>query len=444
MSAEAAESRGYGKPAAVSLETYRPNATEQLPFHQDTSKKRLGLGAVGAGKTTVLVWDAGMTGLTFQGARIGIFRKTYPALHDTTQADFYREWPSELIVSTRKTEGREEVVLPGGTQIVFRALDDFRKLGSQVFDAIYVDECTEIEQNDYTTLLARLRGKIGPRRLSMFCNPPNQKHWLYDIFEKNREHDARVHNFSTYANAANLPDGYIADLEKRPDWWKLSNLYGQWGFVPEGAPVYPNFRLASHVADLRIDRHEQTQLIRGWDFGWHHPACAVAQLLPTGHVDILHAEMGTQTDLEPFARHMQRVCEQRFPGRKIEDYCDIAGKQEHGLGVTAIGVLHGLGIRPRYRYMEIERTIKPVHDLISNLHLGRPILMVDKTFARIAWEGFLGGYFYGDDGKPKKDGFYEHVMDAIRYMLAPVIFRIVMPRATVADARARRRPRVAV
>lgn len=430
------------RPAALTLETYKPHPT-QLEFHRDASKKRLLLGAVGAGKTVAMVWDCGMNAIQWQGARFVVFRKTYPALHDTTQADFMREWPSELIVSQRRSEGREEIVVPGGTAILFRALDDWRKLGSQQFDAIYADEATEFEHTDYTTLLARLRGKVGPRRITLACNPPNTKHWLHEEFVKHRADDARVHHFSTYDNADNLPPGYIADLEKRPDWWKLSNLHGQWGFVPEGAPVYENFRLATHVADLRVSTHEQAQLIRGWDFGWHHPACAVAQLLPTGHVNLLHAEMGTQTDLEPFARHMQTVCERRFPGLPIEDYCDIAGKQEHGLGVTAVGILRALGIHPRFRYMELERTIKPVHDLISSLHLGRPVLMVDKTYARIAWEGFLGGYYYDENGKPAKDGFYEHIMDAIRYMLAPVIFRIMVPREYRGVVRPLR-PRVAV
>lgn len=415
--------RASAQPAALTLETYRPNKA-QLAFHADDAKKRLLLGAVGAGKTVGMVWDCGMNAIQWQGARFVVFRKTYPALHDTTEAEFYREWPPELIVSKRITEGRGQIVVPGGTAIDFRAIDDHSKQGSQVYDAIYGDEVTEWEEADYTTLLARLRGKVGPRRITLACNPPSKSHWLHRVFEEEREADASLHHFSTYDNAANLPAGYIADLEKRPDWWKLSNLLGQWGFVPKGQPVYPNFRLSSHVANIPISTSPQTVFVRGWDFGWHHPACAVAQLTPNGHVDILLAEMGTQTDLEPFARHMQTITERRLPGRVIEDYCDIAGKQETGLGVTAVSVLNKLNIRPRFRYMELERTIKPVHDLISNLHLGRPILMADKTWARLCWEGMLGGYYYDENGKPAKDGFYDHVQDAVRYMLAPVIFRI--------------------
>src|SRR5262245_3473649 len=89
--------RRRNMPAALAVATYQPSPVQNL-FHQDPAKFRLLLGAWRAGKSVAMIWECILLGLEHPGARFAIFRKTYPALRDTTWRDFLAECPPELIV----------------------------------------------------------------------------------------------------------------------------------------------------------------------------------------------------------------------------------------------------------------------------------------------------------------------------------------------------------
>lgn len=431
-------------PQVVEFESYHPGG-KQASFHASPAKKRLLLGAYGAGKTTAEVWESVKTAFRWKGCLIGIFRKTKPALHDTTEADFRAILPSEFVARERKTEARQELELIGGSRIWFRSLDDWRKLGSTAFDLIIVDEAWEITETDYDTLLGRLRGRTGPRRMVLATNPPNVSHWLYKRFVKEPEEDSAVFHVSTYDNAANLPADYIADLEKKPLNFRRKFLLGEWGFLSEGAPVYQGFTLEHHLNDLHFTRG--LPLLMGMDFGFQHPFALWGQLIPTGHVNVLRELMGTRVEFPHFLSHqVVPFIGETFPGiktRDIELYVDRAGEQNHGFG-TAIDHLRDAGFEPQFRYLDLGKSIDAIRALVNTWHLGRPLIQVDRS-CRIYYEGMAGGYVMDDrpghEDEPKKDGFYDHGQDCGRYMLSPIALPLV---AATEGPRRMRRPRVAV
>lgn len=444
----------------MKIDTYRPSPKGQL-FHADPAQFRLLMGAWGAGKSTMSIWELLITAVENPGALLLMFRKTYPALKDSTWGDFLRECPDELIAdgSLRRSEGREEVTLINGSVIRARCLDDWKKLGSMSFDFILCDEAYEFDEKEFDMLaFGRLRGKVGPRRMVLATNPPNRKHWLYKRFALSNDPNFTVHHFDSRDNYVicdqehptacqrpveacdpfgrpappgfvchhNLPPGYIDNLLKRPETERKRFLEGQWGYVTEGTPIYGEFSPSRHVANLKVE--PGVTVYRGWDFGFRHPACVWLQALPTGHVHVLRELMGDSEDIESFARRVQTLTAQHFPNFPLVDYCDVAGIQKNDLGTSCVAVLRRHGINPRFRKLRIWKTIEGVRDLIARTSLGVPLLRV-HTECHWVIEAFAGGYVI--DVKPSGEempqtrgdaGIHTHVMDALRYALADVFF----------------------
>lgn len=400
----------------ATIRTYQPSEKQQQ-FHRHPAQYRLALGAWGSGKTTILIWEDILGALQYPGSVGVIYRKTYPALRDTTKRDYFRQCPPEFLEEVIKSEGREEAIFINGSRTLFRCLDDSRKLGSTQWDRVGIDEAWELEEDIYTTLaFGRLRGTVGPRKLVLASNPPNISHWLYDVFVANAGADTYVQSFSTYDNAANLPPGYIAKLETMTVAWKKKFLLGQWGVLAEGAPVYEDYREDIHVADLPTIKNRP--VIRGWDFGFHHPACVWIQITESGHIHILHELLGKEEDLRHFARRVQQISQDEFPGSKFEDYCDVAGTQRQGvdLGKTAVQILHNeFSIFPGCRRLGLWNSIERIRYLLKTLANGIPLLRM-RARCRLTRESFGGGYAMDrNTDLPKKDGFYDNIQDAFRY-----------------------------
>lgn len=432
------------------IETYRPNPG-QAKFHADPAKIRLLLGAWRAGKTYALVWEAILLALEYPKSLTVVFRKTYPALRDSTKRDFDELIPRALIADSVKSEGRESYELTNGSQFWFRCLDDWKKLGSYSFDTIIVDEADQTTEHDFNMLAkGRLSGKIGPRRMVLATNPPNRDHWMYRRFQLEPEATMSIHHFTTYDNKEHLPDEYIGELEAMPEAWKRRFLYGEWGFLPEGAPVYSDFRESLHATPLAYQPKET--LTRGWDFGFRHPACVCIQKLNTGHVNVIGEILGTNEDLPSFIRRVKTYTQQHFKGvkeKEIEDFCDVAGVQKNDLGSTAVQIMHDHDIWPYYKKLPLHRSVESLRYLLRTNALGRPLLQIDPERCRFTVEGFSGGYVMdAKRDEPLKDGeIYEHLMDALRVAAAPYAMAIAVdPGSLALDRKVKpiTQPRVAI
>src|SRR5262252_1253854 len=73
----------------------------------------------------------------------------------------------------------QEFRYPNGARVVVAGLDDPRKVLSTDFDLIFVQEATELEEQDWGILLTRLRnGVLSYQQLIADCNPSFPNHWL--------------------------------------------------------------------------------------------------------------------------------------------------------------------------------------------------------------------------------------------------------------------------
>lgn len=400
------------------IDTYSPNPKQALA-HADAAKFILMLGAWGSGKSFWLIWEDIVRAMEYPGSLGVVFRHTYPALRDTTKRDYLATVPMELVKNEIKSEGREEIEFINGSRTLFRCLDNFKKLGSTQFDRVAVDEAEEVDEQSFMTLaFGRLRGKIGPRRMTLATNPPDEDHFLYKFFVEEAAPDRAIYHLSTYDNAANLPPGYIANLEKMPKQWRRKYLDGKWGILQKGTGVFAS----TFDEDIHVDTLKPMlgrQVIRGWDFGWHRPACVWMQFDAQENVSILHELLGDKEPLRQFARRVQNETKRLFPDCPVEDYCDISGNQKNDRGPTACQILHNeFGIPTMSRKMGINQGIQGIHALLEQKRL-----KVNRSCKWIV-KGFLGGYYIDPvKSEPAKDNLYDHLFDALRYALWPKILK---------------------
>lgn len=408
-------------------------------------------GPYGSGKTGALVCSVVLPALIYPDSKWFVARETYWTLQETTLGDFeryilrlgsnivvdrqkgppYKVW---LASGLRKADGRPEEP----SLVVFHSLDDMDKLGSTQFSGVAVDEANEIQQPIAAALDGRLRHRRehyemrpeGPFFLRFASNPVRRSHWLHQYFCA--EPDCKLQEpwgikfkSKPYENAANLPPNYYEDIGKgMTQEQKLRFVLGECGPDPKGDGVYSEFRPEMHVKEgLKYD--PKFPLIRGWDFGRRRPAVVWAQLVE-GQLRRLAAMMGDNISLERFyERVMNRTSMQFFEAREFLDYCDPSGNQKRDVSEeTSISILQKKGLNPRWRDVKLETGIELVGKGLTTLtSKGEARSVFDRANCSLLIEGYLGGYCWPKPtalrevhDKPFKDGFYEHLMDADRYI----------------------------
>lgn len=237
---------------------------------------------------------------------------------------------------------------------------------------------------------------------------------------------------------------YSADPDKRPgtevgDKWieakKKDSSERDWKreyeldhTIAEGDPFYATFNRSLHVRRCAYD--PTRPLLRGWDFGRGHPAIVFAQVDEKLKVKVLWSNIYTNLTIYQFAPLVLAESNARFPEAVCRDYGDPAGAQESDKGATTQILLNTFKIKLIYRFSYIEEGTKMIDQKLLVQQDGSPGLLSDPSNKDLN-TGFESGYVLdtgasGKDGEgrlknsPKKDGWYEHVMDALRYLIVNV------------------------
>ena len=162
-----------------------------------------------------------------------------------------------------------------GAQFMFSGLDDVEKLKSiEGVTSIWVEEATELNQEDFEQLDLRLRGEFGClKQISLTFNPISEQHWIKKIF-----FDSPMEGVFTLKTT--FLDNYFIDDEykmvmqnKKLTNPRFYNIYalGNWG-TAEGL-IFQN------VTQRLIREDELTGLdcVQGLDFGYTNDPSAFNQ-----------------------------------------------------------------------------------------------------------------------------------------------------------------------
>lgn len=161
-------------------------------------------------------------------------------------SDYYRCNDSDLRITCTAT----------GNSAIFKGLDDAEKLKSVTFARgeltdIWVEEASEICEEDYKQLDTRLRGGKAPKQVTLTFNPIDINHWLkHRYFDRPDERAVTLH--TTYKDNAHIDAEYAALLEGYKDtdpYYYTVYCLGEWGVY--GKTVFAAAAVSGRLSELR-------------------------------------------------------------------------------------------------------------------------------------------------------------------------------------------------
>lgn len=424
-----------------------PELPTQNRFISSPSRVKAYMGPAGCAKTSTVCAAGWLRALFQPGCKGAVIRADYNDLMDTTalrMEEMLNRLPKGILMDRDKTPpmkwwirpvgvqdqyGKEASDALGGdepSQITFVQLKE-EPIGVE-YDWAIIDEANECEESHVRTLNLRLRygGDRYPKALMLTLNPPMKTHWFYTAVTGRNHEERRLNDpwIELYLpqpneNQVNLPTGYYENLRSTLTEDQIRRFIdGQWGSSFEGMPVFRGcFKESTHVKDdLPFDAY--STLFRFWDFGYNHPVCIWAQVDFEGRLLVLHELLGSEETIDTFAARCKAVQAQRFPGfqARILDYGDPAVRQKKDTG-SALAILRDAGINMLWTITSIEHGIKLMRRRFELMIRGEAAIQFHRRYCPVTIDGLRGGYRMQDDPDkgPKKDGFYDHSMDALRY-----------------------------
>ena len=430
-------------------------------------------------------------------SRWAIVRNTHPMLRTTTLKTWLELLPEHVWGPVKYSPPiTHHINLPPrdgaagiDMEVLFLALDDpkdVRKLLSLELTGAWVNEARELPKAVVDGLTHRVgryptKADGGPswRGVIMDSNPMDDDHWYYRLAEKDRptgrfawdffrqpggvlevpledlpqempEAQGYIHQAGRWwqtnpkaENLRNLPTGYYDQLlgGKNLDWIQCY-ARGEYTFVQEGRPVWPEFNDQMMAADLEPEPNVPVHI--GLDFGLT-PAAVFAQKLPDGRWHVLHELVSFDMGLERFCSMLKSDIEARFPRMEMLVWGDPAGSQRDQIfETTAFDHLktHGILARPtatnEFRTRR-EALAIPMGRLID----GKPGFMIDRRCLKLR-KSLGGGYHFkrlaigaGQErfrDVPDKNE-HSHVGDAAGYCLLGSEHKMMTKRPTPTGGR---------
>ena len=390
--------------------------------------------------------------------------QTYSELRDTTMRTVFQWLPIEHFGKFYVSDHRYVVKAfeKCEFEIMFRALDkpdDIGKLLSLELTGGWINEAREVPWAVVDALQARvdrypakMDGGCSWAGIWMDTNPPDADSKFYKFFEERTwlpgfEEMRRagtlpkgVEKPEDYAaifkqpggrspeaeNVPNLSSGYYDRLAlgKSPEWVKVY-VDGQYGFVMDGKPVFPEYNDRAHCQ--KVEPIEGPVVYRGFDFGLT-PSCVFAQILPDGRFLVFDEMVADNMGIDRFSDQVLNHCARSFPPKvRFEDYGDPAGEQRAQTDEkTVFQILQNKGINieagEQSPSLRLESVRKPLNTMIA----GEPQFVLNPRCKTLR-KGFQGGYHYrrmnvrGERfvDEPDKNEF-SHPHDALQYICTRV------------------------
>jgi len=199
--------------------------------------------------------------------------------------------------------------------------------------------------------------------------------------------------------------------------------------VSAGEPFYSGFRRAIHVKNL--DPIEGSELILGWDYGWHHPACVITQLDSRTRLLVLDVLFGERSLIKTFGEDVKAFLNREFNGYETSSYGDPAGEQESDKSLkSSAQILSEVGFDVSSKPSNTNEANYDARKIIVEGKLktlidGVPAILInDNERTQILIEAFEGGWHYPEanrhgwvSDRPVREGYYEHVINALDYIM---------------------------
>jgi len=430
------------------------------------------MGPFGSGKSSGCVMEIPQRGVAqkhgpdgVRRSRWAVIRNSYRQLEDTTLRTFFQwlppyqfgEWlPSKFQYNIKALRGEGDD-RGAEIEVIFRALDRPDQLGnllSMDLTGAWVNEGREVEWPIFEALEGRV-GRYprmvdgGPSWFGIFSdtNPPDVDSPWFRFFEE-ADHSEKVaelarvvpgitvegyrqifkqpSGLSDHAeNSENLPPGYYQRMAvgKSDEWIKVY-VHGEYGFVIDGKPVWPEYADELHCPTDKLKwpaPSDALPVVRSWDFGLT-PACIFSQVTARGQWIVFDELVATSMGADAFSDEVVAHSARWYPRCDFWDVGDPAGAQKSQTDErTCFQILRAKNIliEPGIQTLAIrlESVRKPLRTLVD----GRPQFVLHPRCTQLR-RALMGGYHYrrmrvsGEryTSEPEKN-MYSHPADALGY-----------------------------
>lgn len=374
------------------------------------------------------------------GARGLIVRKTATSLASTALVTYQEYVAKEAIESGEvrffggSPKEAAQFTYGNSSSITVGGLDKVSRIMSSEYDCIYVQEATELSEDDWESLTTRLRnGKISFQQLMADCNPGPPHHWLKKRCDRGvcemifaRWQD----NPRLYLNGKWTTVGRTyTDLLKGLTGVRRARLAeGKWA-AAEGL-IYEGFDPAIHLSRAMVAPPHDWPHYWSVDFGFTNPFVWQDWVAdPDGRLFLFQEIYMTGQLVEDHAREIKRLSRASVAGKKefrppVFCVCDHDAE-----GRATLERELGISTRPAHKSV-----LEGIEGVASRLRLakdGKPRLYVCREARRTRDQSLLAvskpsctedeitEYVWADHAtkeQPVKEN--DHGMDAMRYIVA--------------------------
>lgn len=374
---------------------------KQLEFLSSTQKEVLASGGFGSSKSTILCY-ACIKQACIPNNVVLLVRKTLVSLKKTTLLTLLNGENPILPPNSYKHNKSEGVIeLNGGGTILYSGLDDVAKIRSMNLGGIFLDEGSELSEEEYQELYYRLRLKHGSRQLFCATNPATQSHPMYKRFFLTKNSNRKVITMSSLENIF-LPPDYIQslkDIEAEDSIRYRKFVLGEWCQMENA--VYSNFDRKIHVK--RIEPLKWDEIIIGVDAGYRDPFVILICGIIGNRIYILeeiYKRKQLLSDIEESFSYIRNKYD--TPIVIYDPSAALIGAEISNMGFKTIKADN-----------DIKIGLNRVRSKLS-VRYDSPDIIVDDNCLNVITE--FENYAYDKDTEKPKD-CNNHAMDALRYIV---------------------------
>lgn len=366
-----------------------------LPLLENRMRYEILYGGAGSGKSVFTAQRLLFRILGERGHRFLVVRKVARTNRHSTFSlisNLIREWKVQHLFKANKSG--MEIICANHNSILFCGLDDVEKLKSiSGITGIWIEEATEISEEDFNQLNLRLRGRTNyPKQITLTFNPVSALNWI-----KKRFFDSTIENSfilkTTYKDNKFIDDEYkkvLEELKEQDEIYYQVYAHGEWGLL--GNLVYTNWEVTAKIPK------DFEKVFWGLDFGYNNPTALIKVGVCDKQIYILEEFYKTGlTNLD-----LMSVLE-----KKVQKYEDIYADSAEPARIEEIR-RKGLNVYPA------DKRVKDGIDAVkrNKLHISGECTNLLKE---------IQVYKYKKDkddnvlDEPVK--FQDHAMDALRYAI---------------------------
>jgi len=317
---------------------------------------------------------------------LSIVRKTLPALKGSVLRDLKEILINFGMFDSSKWHSVDGYYELGSNTIEWFSVDDETKLRGRKRDYLFINEATEINEEEYTQLILRTSDRV-----TIDLNPSLWKSWIYDL----EGQEDVFYTIVTYKQNPFLSDVQVKEIEKLQ--YRDQNLWRVFGLGQKGVPT----RVVFNHQQMCDEIPKEAKLLGyGIDFGWSDPNTLVGVYKLDDNIycdELLYLRHTTVPDF------IYRI---KDLGLNLKDdfICDSANPQSieemkrNGINSKSVAkgsILHGIDLIKRHNLFITPTSLNLINELNSY------VWKQDKNLNNL-------------DEPVDKDN---HILDGIRYVL---------------------------